>query len=206
MKNIHIYIYIFYWTYQVLHWDTILCIEVFAIQCNSKRSKNSVWFIKQWFVLIWILFVSLCVFERNLSCSLHGSECTTHYALSDLLTVKPLFALADSCVEMDGNENESAVCVKGQRVCLWREWKSSFTPHSALSPIRCSWMCRSHKVDSRGGSIHPTVNAFSWLSVIFECMSSSGFRASLEQRALISQFKIIYFAIEILSYSLYKIL
>lgn len=68
---------------------------------------------------LYSLGVCFCVYlKETLSRSLHGSECTTHDALSDLLTVKPLFALADSCVEMDWNENESAACAKGQRVCL----------------------------------------------------------------------------------------
>lgn len=65
MTNIHIYKYILLDLSGASCRDTILCIEVFAIQCNSKRSRNSVWFIKQWFVLI---FVSLCAcvcFERN---------------------------------------------------------------------------------------------------------------------------------------------
>lgn len=59
-------------------------------------------------------------------------QCTTHFAFSGFSTVKPLFAPADSYVEMDRNENESAACAKGQRVCLCRlvseEVKEPFYP------------------------------------------------------------------------------
>lgn len=49
--------------------------------------------------------VCLCVF-----CVLtRRGRHTTH---PDFLTLKPLFAAADSCVDMDRNGNELAACVK----------------------------------------------------------------------------------------------
>lgn len=84
-KKIYIYKYIlFNLSGASSHWDTI-CIEIFAIRCKSE-SKDSVWFIKQWFVLtgsskVFLVCMHIWKKPQLVLCYVCVSECTTHYAL-----------------------------------------------------------------------------------------------------------------------------
>lgn len=93
--------------------DTILCIEIFAIQCNYRAKiqldllNNDLY---SWGGLILIFFFLLFyVFEKALiyilQPSVCGSECKIHYVLR-FPHSKALIPAADSCLAMDRNENE----------------------------------------------------------------------------------------------------
>ena len=106
------------------------------------------------------------------------------------LTVKPLFAPADSRVDMDRNENESAACVKGQRVCLCglvvEEVKESLSPYVQLSLPSGAAGSVGH-IKSPGEDIVPTRQYVH--SQDCQCMCYGVFWAFVELGALITQFK-----------------
>ena len=120
--------------------------------------------------------VCVCVFEWNPV--LFPAWRTTR----DAFTVKPLFALADSCIR-DGQEWEwvGSLC-DGVKECVCGGGERALLPHIRLWPPSGAAGCFGpHEAARRRDLIHQTLLSFSCLLVSFECVVfQCGLRPSLE--------------------------
>lgn len=138
-KNIYKYTYILsdLWG-AACYWDTILCIDVFAIQCNSERSRNSVWFIKQWFVLIGTLLLCACLGRSPVLFPAQGARRSTQPHSAALIRFSRFSRRHGQEWEWVGR-----LC-EGSKSVFVEEVKEPFYPRIRPPgpPIRCSWVCR----------------------------------------------------------------